>query len=128
VLYHADSGRRTIYQFAVGPDGELGAKSIFTVFDESQGYPDGMTTDSEGCVWVAHWGGARITRFRPDGDIDRVIPMPVSQPTSCVFAGDNLDRLFVTSASIGKEGEERAGALFEIAPGVRGLPAHAFAG
>jgi sugar lactone lactonase YvrE len=128
ILYHADSGRRTIYRFQLNADGALSGKSVFTVFVDDEGYPDGMTTDSEGCLWVAHWGGARISRFRPDGALDRIIPMPVSQPTSCAFAGEHLDRLFITSASIGVESEELAGGLFEIRPGVRGLPPNAYAG
>jgi sugar lactone lactonase YvrE len=127
-LYHADSARKTIYRYDLGADGALSGKAVFTVFPDDAGYPDGMTTDCEGCLWVAHWGGARISRFTPGGNVDRVIPMPVSQPTSCAFAGENLDRLFVTSAAIGVDGEELAGGLFEIDPGVRGLPPNGYAG
>jgi sugar lactone lactonase YvrE len=39
-----------------------------------------------------------------------------------------LDRLFITSASIGREDEALAGGLFEVDPAARGLPAEMFAG
>jgi sugar lactone lactonase YvrE len=133
VVYHTDSSTREVFQFDVRPDGSLSGKRVFALFSEEEGYPDGMTTDREGCVWVAHWGGSRITRFRPDGTRDRVIPFPVSQVTSCAFGGDRLDRMFVTSARIGLSEaqlakEPLAGGLFEIDPGVAGLPTQQFAG
>ncbi|MGH6892247.1 MAG: SMP-30/gluconolactonase/LRE family protein [Dongiaceae bacterium] len=127
IVYHTDSNAREIYRFDVQPDGRLGGKRVFARFAEDEGYPDGMTTDREGCLWVAHWGGGRITRFRPDGTRDRAVPFPVSQVTSCTFGGDRLDRMFVTSARIGLRDaqlakEPLAGGLFEINPGVIGLP------
>jgi sugar lactone lactonase YvrE len=133
VVYHTDSSTREVFRFDVRPDGSLSGKRVFALFAEEEGYPDGMTTDREGCVWVAHWGGSRITRFRPDGTRDRVIPFPVSQVTSCTFGGDRLDRMFVTSARIGLTDaqlakEPLAGGLFEIDPGVAGLPTQQFAG
>lgn len=62
------------------------------------GVPDGMALDAEGYFWCAHYGGGRIIRIAPDGGIERIVPMPVSQPTSCAFAGDELDVLLVTTA------------------------------
>jgi sugar lactone lactonase YvrE len=127
-LYHTDSARRVVYRFALSPDGLISDRREFVRFDESWGYPDGMTTDSEGGVWIAHWDGARVSRFTPEGKLDRAIPLPISRPTSCVFAGAASDRMFVTSASIGREDEPLAGALFEVDAGVRGAPSFAFAG
>jgi sugar lactone lactonase YvrE len=128
ILYHADSAARLVYRFSVAPDGSLSERSVFVRFEEAWGYPDGMTTDADGGVWIAHWDGARITRFTPGGAPDLAIAFPVSRPTSCAFAGADLDRLFVTSAAIGREGEELAGALFEVDAGVRGAPTFSFAG
>lgn len=127
-LYHADSGARLVYRFNVATDGSLSTRSVFVRFEDAWGYPDGMTTDAEGGVWIAHWDGSRISRFTPDGALDRSIALPVSRPTSCAFAGAGLDRMFVTSASIGREDEALAGALFEVDADVRGAPVHAFAG
>ncbi|MDR3508487.1 MAG: SMP-30/gluconolactonase/LRE family protein [Caulobacteraceae bacterium] len=128
VFYHTDSARRTIYAFDMTPDGRLENKRVFVTFEDAWGYPDGMTTDAEGGLWVAHWAGSRISRFLPDGALDRSIALPASRITSCAFAGENLDRMFVTSAAIGAADEPQAGQLFEVAPGVRGLPTQAFAG
>jgi len=133
IVYHTDSNMREIYRFDVRPDGTLADKRVFACFAEDEGYPDGMTTDREGCLWVAHWGGWRITRFRPDGTRDRAVDFPVSQVTSCTFGGDRLDRMFVTSARIGLTPDQLAreplaGGLFEIDPGVIGLSTPQFAG
>ena len=127
-LYHADTPRRIIHQFDLDDAGALHGKRPFVQFPDDWGYPDGMTTDIEGCLWVAHWGGGRISRFDPDGRLDRAIALPASQITSCAFGGPALDRLFVTSAALDRPSEPMAGALFELAPDVRGLPPSAFAG
>jgi sugar lactone lactonase YvrE len=128
VLYHTDTTRRVIYRFAVAADGTLGAREEFVVFPEAWGWPDGMATDVEGGIWVAHWGGGRVSRFLPDGRLDRVVGLPVAQVTSCCFAGPTLERMFVTTAAIGRSDEPLAGGLFEVTPGVRGARTYAFAG
>jgi sugar lactone lactonase YvrE len=128
VLYHTDTTRRVIYRFALRVDGTLGAREEFIVFPDDWGWPDGMATDIEGGIWVAHWGGSRLSRFLPNGRLDRVIGLPVAQVTSCCFAGPTLERMFVTSASIDRSDEPLAGCLFEVEPGVRGAPTYAYAG
>jgi len=121
-LYHTDSLRRSIYRFPLAADGRPGPREPFLEFPPEWGAPDGMATDEAGAIWVAHWGGGRVSRFLPDGSLDRVIELPVAQVTSCCFAGEHLDRMFVTSAAIGSHDEPMAGCLFEVAPGVRGAP------
>ncbi len=128
LLYHTESLSRVIYRFDMNEEGELANKRPWVQLAETDGFPDGMTTDAEGFVWVAIWGKGCVRRFDPQGKMEREVFLPVSRVTSCVFAGDNLDRLFVTSASIGAEKEPMAGALFEVDPGVRGLPSFTFAG
>ena len=101
--------------------------------------PDGSTVDAEGYLWSAHWGGWRITRYAPDGRVDRVVEMPVKNPTSCAFGGAAMETLFVTSASIefengrwvymdeaGFAAAPLAGGLFAIETGIRGLREPAF--
>jgi sugar lactone lactonase YvrE len=127
VIYHTDSARRTVYRFDLSPKGELSGKRVFVQFEEAWGYPDGMCADSEGGIWIAHWDGGRVSRFDPDGRLERAIALPVSRPTSCAFGGDRLERMFVTSASIGVD-EPLAGAVFAVDPGVRGAGCWAFAG
>lgn len=127
-LYHTDSGRRTIYRFSLAGDGTLGPRESFVEFPHAWGAPDGMATDETGAIWVAHWGGGRVSRFLPDGTLDRAITVPAGQATSCCFAGRNLDRMFITSAAIGAQSEPDAGNLFEAAPGVRGAPTGRYLG
>jgi sugar lactone lactonase YvrE len=134
-LYFVDSFRREIhaYDFDMAA-GVPGARRRFARLPDDQGYPDGLTIDAEDHLWGAHWDGARITRYRPDGTIERVIAMPVPRCTSCCFGGPELDILFVTSASIGLDAAQRAtaplsGGLFAITGlGVRGRPARIFQG
>jgi sugar lactone lactonase YvrE len=132
-LYHTDTLERTIHAFDLAADGTLSRKREFVRLTPDEGYPDGMTTDEEGGIWVAHYGGGRLTRFTPDGRRDRVVPLPVAFVTSCAFGGDDLATLYVTTARKDLAPEDEAsqplaGGLFAARPGVRGLVAAEFAG
>lgn len=130
-MYHTDTGRDTVYCFDVTPEGEIENRRVFLKFTGEMGLPDGMTVDAEGYLWIAHWGGSRVSRFSPNAELDRVITLPASQITNVTFAGPNLDRMFVTSAAAGldRSKEPLAGSLFEVDPGgLRGLPPGLFAG
>jgi sugar lactone lactonase YvrE len=126
-LLHTDTADRTIYRYPVRDDGSVGDRTPFIVFETGWGDPDGMTFDADGHLWVACWGGACVRRFTPDGRLDRHIDLPASQITNCAFAGDGLDRMFVTSAADGVD-EVEGGALFEVDPGCRGLPPFRYQG
>lgn len=106
-MYFADSPRRTIWRFAV--DHETGMPDSACVFAQTpEGiYPDGATVDAEGCYWSAQWGGSRVVRYTPDGTIERIIPVPVSQPSCVCFGGDRLDHLCVTTARDGLDQAQR---------------------
>ena len=132
-LYHTNSARQLIYAFALGEDGSVGERRELARFGEGDGYPDGMTVDSEGCLWVAFWDGWCVRRLSPDGERLREIALPVQRPTSCAFGGAGLDRLYVTSASIGLDAaalamQPCAGGLLLLEPGVTGIAAVPFAG
>ena len=126
-LYHTDTVPGRVYRFALDEDG-IRDRELHIRFQPGWGKPDGMTVDAEGGLWIAHWGGSRVSRFTPDGALDRQVALPASQITNVCFAGEGLDRMFVTSAATGLEGEAHAGALFEVDPGVRGLPPHRYRG
>jgi sugar lactone lactonase YvrE len=134
VMYFTDSLRRTIYAFDYDPDtGAMSGERVFATVAEEAGVPDGLTVDAEGFVWSAHWGGWRLTRYAPDGRIERVVEMPVPQPSSCCFGGADLDVLYVTSAAIEMtaadlEKAPDGGGLFALDAGVAGLPMARFAG
>lgn len=135
-MYFADTVKREIYRFEFdASDGSLSGKTLFARVPETLGGPDGSTIDNEGCLWTAIWGGGRLIRWTPDGRIDREIPLPVRQPTSCMFGGPNLDILFVTSARIGLDSETlrqepHNGKVLAIQPpaGVRGFPESRYRG
>lgn len=127
-MYHSDTGRGIVYCFDLATDGNIRDKSEFLRFPEEWGYPDGMTADAAGGLWIAHWGGGRVSRFTPDGQLDRDVKLPASQITSCTFAGKDLNRMFVTSAATGRDDEELAGALFEIDPDEYGTAPNLFHG
>jgi sugar lactone lactonase YvrE len=96
---------------------------------EGRGGMDGSAMDCEGYIWNARYGGSCVVRFDPKGDIDRIIDLPVTNPTSCVFGGPDMTTLFITSASAGTSGEKpHEGALLSIETGIVGAPCHAFAG
>jgi sugar lactone lactonase YvrE len=126
-LLSTDTARDTIYRYDVRDDGSLGDRMPFIEFEAGWGHPDGMTFDADGFLWVACWGASCVTRFTPDGRVDRRIDLPASQITNCVFAGERLDRMFVTSASDGVD-EAAGGCLFEVDPGCQGLPPHRYRG
>ncbi|WIX33140.1 SMP-30/gluconolactonase/LRE family protein [Salinicola sp. JS01] len=113
-LYHNDSARQTVFAFDLSDSGELSRKREHIRLAPGSGYPDGMTCDREGGLWLALWDGRRVARYHPDGSLDREVALPVSRPTSCAFGGEAFDRLFVTSAAVGCADEPLAGALFEI--------------
>ncbi len=132
-LYHTDTPKRTIYAFDLAADGEIGGKRALVRIADDSGFPDGMTVDAEGYLWVAHFGGWRLSRFTPAGELDRVVEMPVANITNCAFGGKGLDTLFVTTAAKGLNDSQLrnqplAGGLFEIFVGVRGLAPTPFAG
>ena len=94
------------------------------------GRPDGLTVDAEGGVWVALYRGSAVHRYTPEGNLDEVIELPVSQVTACTFGGADLDQLYITTSREGldREAEPAAGSLFLAAVGVRGRPVREFAG
>lgn len=127
-MFHTDTALATIFRIAINDDGTLGERTPHIVFERGWGLPDGMTFDADGHLWVAHWGGGRVSRFDPSGARERSIAVDASQVTSMTFAGPDLDRMFVTTAADGKHEEELAGAVFEVDPRCRGLPTQRFGG
>lgn len=114
--YFTDSARRTVFKARYEAPGELTDVDTFKQFKDPFGYPDGMTVDAKGCLWIAFWDEACIRRFSPQGDILQKIPVPALRPTSLVFA---KGALFITSASIGLSQAQReayplSGGLFRI--------------
>lgn len=77
---------------------EFSNKTKFVDVPEADGFPDGLIIDADGYLYSAHWAGFRITRYAPDGSIERVIKIPVPTPTCMAFGGGDRSTLYVTTA------------------------------
>lgn len=118
-MYFADSPRHKIWAFDYDPEsGETSGERVFAT--PHPGFPDGSCVDAEGCLWNAEWGASRVVRYTPAGKIDRVLELPVKNPTCCCFGGARLDTLYITCAD--------RGGLFAVSPGVSGLAEARFSG
>jgi sugar lactone lactonase YvrE len=133
-MYYTDSARREIYAYDYEPkSGAISKRRVFVRTPDAEGVPDGLAVDSQGYVWSARWDGWRISRYDPAGQLEREIQMPVARPTSCIFGGESLDELYITSARIDLSAQEReeqpqAGDLFRIQTGIKGQQESLFLG
>lgn len=127
MLYFADSAKRTIHTCELQThSGELGVPRLFAHTPEGS-YPDGATIDADGYMWSAHWGAGAVVRYSPEGEIDWILTLPVSQPTCVCFGGPNLDLLCVSTAREGLSAkalgiQPEAGNVLIYQTGHRGLP------
>jgi sugar lactone lactonase YvrE len=98
------------------------------------GWPDGMTSDMQGNLWVAMWGGAQVTKWNPaTGQLLERIPVPAKNVSSCIFGGKNMNELYITSARVGLDEEALkryplTGGVFHMGTDVEGMPTFEFAG
>jgi sugar lactone lactonase YvrE len=131
-MYFAHTTLRVIHAFAF--DGELGTISdgrVLVRVDEEVGGPDGLTVDADGDLWVAIFGGGRVRRYSPDGELREELPVPATETTSCAFAGPGLNRLYVTTATEYWSDEQRraepaAGLVYRFDMDTTGRPAEPF--
>jgi sugar lactone lactonase YvrE len=122
---HSREGR--IYACAFDVErGELGRKRIFAEIPHELGIPDGGAFDEEGCYWSAIHHGGRLHRYAPDGKLDRVVELPVQNPTMMAFCGPDLRDLYITSATHGKPGKPHEGGIFHLRTDVPGLARRAY--
>jgi D-xylonolactonase len=98
-LYFTDSVARTIFAYEyVATGGTVRNRRIFHKVPVTSGIPDGLTVDADGFVWSAEWYGSRVTRYDPDGKVERRIETPAKQTSSLAFGGPELTDIFITSA------------------------------
>lgn len=131
-LYFTDTRQYRTWAFDFDLDhGMIGNRRLFADYSASGERPDGACVDVDGGLWTAFFSGGRIARYRPDGQIDTIIRLPVTNPTCLCFGGDDLKTLYVTTArkfldpqrlSI----EPEAGHLLAIHGVAQGLPEHRF--
>ncbi|MGW6022987.1 SMP-30/gluconolactonase/LRE family protein [Streptomyces sp. NPDC055099] len=129
LMYYVDTLTRRI-DVLEPREGQLPpARRPLAEIEADAGYPDGLTVDADGCVWVALWDGAAIRRYTPSGALDRVIELPVARPTACAFGGAGLRDLYITSARTGLEAPHPlSGSVLVVPDAGQGVPQAAFAG
>jgi sugar lactone lactonase YvrE len=99
-MYFSDTVARCIYAYQWNREtGNLTNRRVFVRVPREEGFPDGLTVDAEGFLWCAHWFGGCITRYDPDGKLERRVTLPATQTASLAFGGPDLDVIFVTSAA-----------------------------
>lgn len=127
ILYHVDTLGGVIYACDLDDTGALANRREFVRIPNSEGYPDGPTVDSEGCVWIGLYNGWAVRRYSPAGELIETVPFPVSAITKIAFGGPDLKTVFATTANkhvspADLEKEPHAGDLFRFEVNVAGQP------
>jgi len=122
--YYADTPTGRVDRFAWSPERGLHDRRPFVEVDS----PDGLCVDEEGGVWVARYGGGAVHRYDDRGELTHVVEVPTAFTTAVAFTGASFDRIVITTSRLEAPDDSRAGALFTVETGVRGIPLGEFAG
>jgi sugar lactone lactonase YvrE len=132
-FYFIDTPTLRVVRYEYSNGNVYNKQTVIQIDASKDGYPDGMTIDMEGNIWIAHWGGWQVTRWNPvSGEKIDAIELPVSQVTSICFGGQDFKDIFITSARRGLsqdqlQSEPLAGATFHVKnTGHQGLPFYRF--
>jgi sugar lactone lactonase YvrE len=132
-FYYIDTPTRKITAFDYDPStGQIANQRVAIHVPESLGWPDGMTSDTEGNLWIAMWSGAQVTKWNPNtGKLLEQIPVPALHTSSCVLGGKNMNELYITSARKGMSEADLikyplSGGLFKVETKVTGMPTFEF--
>lgn len=135
IMYYIDSATRQVVAFDYDiKTGAISNKRVVVRIPYGGGTPDGMTSDIEGMLWVAQWGGWQVSRWNPyTGELIDSIQVPVERVSSCIFGGKDMDELYITTARRGVEGDEikrqpHAGGIFRVKTNVKGIMTYKYAG
>ncbi|MFF3335505.1 SMP-30/gluconolactonase/LRE family protein [Streptomyces sp. NPDC002888] len=128
LMYYIDSPTRRVDVFDF-TDGRPANRRPLVEIEEGAGFPDGLTVDADGCVWVALWEGGAVRRYTPAGVLDRVIGLPAPRVTACAFGGADLSDLYITTARVGLDTPPPLSGSLLVVPGVgKGLVQPTFTG
>jgi len=134
-FYYIDTPTREVKAFDYDMEtGALANPRVAVRVTESLGWPDGMTSDMQGHLWIAMWGGAQVTKWNPNtGELLEQIPVPAKNVSSCIFGGKNLNELYLTSARLGLDEATLVeypltGGVFRLETNVEGMPTFEFTG
>jgi D-xylonolactonase len=123
-FYWTCSTSRQIFRFNYKEaTGELTDREVVVrLGDDDEGTVDGMTVDVEGNLWSAIWDGFAVRKYSPEGDLLGTVRFPVAKPSSAIFGGPDLDRLYVTTAGGAADADTAEGTLYRVDVGAKGLP------
>ncbi|MFE3030669.1 SMP-30/gluconolactonase/LRE family protein [Streptomyces canus] len=128
LMYYVDSPTRRVDVFD-HEGGRISGRRTLVSIEEGAGFPDGLTVDADGCVWVALWDGGAVRRYTPDGELDRVITLPAPRVTACAFGGPDLTDLYITTARVGLAAPHPVAGSLLVVPGAgKGVQQPSFAG
>lgn len=133
-MYFADTPTQNVDAFDFEAEtGAISNRRTLITLPDGEGSPDGLVLDEDGWLWVALWRGSQLRRYSPDGELHLIVHLPAERVTKCAFGGAGFDELYITTASIGLSGAERAeqphaGSVFRCRPGVRGRAATRYRG
>ncbi len=133
-MYFIDTPTREVKVFDYDIEtGQIADPRVIIHFPDTFGFPDGMTSDTNGNLWIAMWGGARVTQWKPNGTLLEQFGVPALNVTSCVFGGPDMNELFITTARVGMDSSAlqkypQAGGVFRIQTNITGMPTFEFGG
>jgi sugar lactone lactonase YvrE len=131
-MYFIDSPTKRVDSFDFDIEsGELRNRRPFVLLSDLDAFPDGLTTDEDGGVWVALFGGGEVRRFDSQGTLTHIVEIPVKQVTSCCFGGADMSELYITTAQNGMDSdslvrEPLAGSLFRAKTAFKGSKSNRF--
>ncbi|MEO6361304.1 MAG: SMP-30/gluconolactonase/LRE family protein [Sphingomicrobium sp.] len=127
ILYYVNTLGKTIHAADLAADGSLEGQRLFVTIADGEGYPDGPTIDSEGCLWISLYDGWETRRYSPAGELLQRVRFPVANITKIAFGGPDLRTAYATTARQGMSAEAlaqqpEAGDLFAFEVDVPGAP------
>lgn len=132
-MYYIDTDRGNVRAYNYDKKtGDITNERVVITVSDTLGYPDGMTIDSEGMLWIALWNGNGVSRWNPNtGEMLQFIEVPAHNVSSCAFGGEDLATLYITSARVDMTEEELkakplSGGVFKVVPGVKGVKSYFF--
>jgi len=125
LMYFTDSTSKNIYKYRYNlEEGKIYNKSVFVKIDENA-TPDGSAIDTEDHLWTCFYGSGKIIRFKPNSEIDSIYNIPALGVTNCIFGGENMETLYVTTGRMNFSKDQLknyplSGNIFKIETGVVG--------
>ena len=128
-IFHVDTLANSISSHSYGAGDFDREEPWVVVLQDLPAYPDGLTVDSDGMLWVAQWGGSSVRRHAPTGELLDIVQVDATQASCPAFVGPDLATLAITTAQEGLHGwTDQSGAIFLADVGVTGLPVPRWAG